>query len=70
MPGLGSEVTTVTARLLLLLPQPFAAFTVTLPLVVLVVTVIDRPPLVLLEIPQPSGSVHVYDVAPVTAATL
>lgn len=48
-------------------PQVLFAFTVIFPLVVVVVAVIE----LVVELPvHPEGSVHVYDVAPLTAATL
>jgi hypothetical protein len=70
VPGFGSELITLTAMVLLLLPQPFMALTTILPLLALVVAVIEVPPPVVLVIFQPEGTVQLYDVAPGTDAIL
>jgi hypothetical protein len=59
LPGLGNELTTVTGRVLLLEPQPFIAVTITFPLVVFVVAVMDNPPAPVLVTFQPEGTDHV-----------
>jgi hypothetical protein len=67
VPGVpGTDDDTVMLKLCTaLLPQELLAFTVIVPLVEFVVVVIEF----VVEVPvHPEGNVHVYDVAPETAA--
>jgi hypothetical protein len=64
-PGCAGTVVVVTARVLaMLVPQAFVAVTEMSPPTVPAVTVME----LVVELPvHPAGSVHVYDVAPLTA---
>ena len=67
LPGAPGAVAAVTARVVANdVPQAFDAVTETVPLVAVGIAETDA----VVDVPvQPEGSVHVYDVAPVTAPT-